>query len=91
LSQADAQTQAQEWVDLRKLASHVGPVAGGARMRFPMAHREGVLDLATRESACCSFLGIVTSVDGDELVLEITADTADAIEVIGLLAGFEPS
>ena len=91
LSRADAQTQGQEWVDMRKLASHIGPVAGGARMRFPMAHRERILDLAERESVCCSFLRIVTSVDGDELVLQITADTADAIGVIGLLAGFEPS
>ncbi len=91
LSHRDAEAQALEWVDLQGLALRTKPLASGARITFPSIYASRIVDLAQREAACCSFLDIVTSRDGDEFVVEITADDPDAIDVIALLTGLTPS
>lgn len=91
LSDRDAEAQALEWVDLQRLATNVAPIESGATMRFPKALAAGIQDLAEREAACCAFLNIVTLVEGDEFVVEITADNADGVGLAGLLAGLVTS
>ncbi len=89
LNDQDAEAQALQWVELQGLATEITSVESGVAMRLPAAHAPAVLDLAERESACCSFLNIAATVEADECVVEITADTADALGLIGLLTGLD--
>ena len=91
LTSRDAKAQALEWVDLQRLAVRTAPLASGAQMTFPAGHAAKIVDLAEREAACCAFLNIATSLDGDEFVVEITSENPDAIGVIAALSGVEPS
>ena len=85
----DAEHQALEWADLQRLATSSHALKSGAQMMFPAGLAAKVADLAAREVACCAFLDIVTTFDGDELVLSITSDDPDAIAVIGALSGVD--
>ena len=91
LSNRAAEAQALEWVDLQRLALRSAPLATGAQMTFPASHAAYIVDLAERESACCEFLDIATSLDGDEFVVDITSENPDAIDVIVALSGVTQS
>lgn len=60
-------------------------------MAFPPAFGPLIADLVERESACCSFLDIVTSEsdpsDAAELEVDITSTDAGAIPVIAAISG----
>ena len=58
-------------------------------MVFPAGLASMIADLAEREVACCAFLDIVTTLDGDEVVLSITSDDPEAQAVIGALSGVD--
>ena len=56
-------------------------------MVFPAGLASMIADLAEREVACCAFLDIVTTLDGEEVVVSITSDNPDAHAVIAALSG----
>ncbi len=85
----DAQTHALEWVDLQRLAVRSHALSSGAQMVFPAGLTSRLIDLAAREVACCAFLDIVTTLDGDEVVLSVTSDDPEAHAVIGALSGVD--
>lgn len=87
LTVAAAAGQVLEWKDLQGYATHVETLPTGARMRFPAELEPRVADLASRESACCSFLDITVSVDDDTLVLEVTSENPLALPVISAVTG----
>ena len=87
LTTADAARQAMEWNETRGHAREVSEVERGVRMRFPVDLADVIRDLAAREATCCGFLRLTTTVDDDELVLEITSDNPDGRPVIAMLAG----
>lgn len=87
LTNKEAAQQVLEWGDLQHRAAGVSPLDDGVRMTFPAAMFDEVEDLARRESACCAFLTITTSVVDDVLTLDISSDNPDAMPVIHALAG----
>lgn len=89
LTARDAAAQALEWVDLQRLALRTAPLVNGARMTFAAEHAARIVDLAEREAACCAFLTITTSLDGDECSVDVTADHPAAGGVIAALSGVE--
>ncbi len=89
LSAHDAESQLLEWADLQELALRSQPLLTGARIAFPASHRVKIEDLAARETACCAFLDLSTTVQGDELLLEITSNNPDALGVIDALSGVQ--
>ncbi|MEZ5380231.1 MAG: hypothetical protein R2754_00390 [Microthrixaceae bacterium] len=91
LGRRDAEAQALEWVDLQRLAIHSVPLATGARMTFAAEHASWIADLVARETTCCAFLKITTTLDGDVVVLEITSENPAALDVIAALSGTECS
>ena len=91
LTPSAAVDQALEWADLRQHTASADAVPGGARMVFPAALETRVADLVRRESACCAFLEITTTVDGDQLIVAVTSTNPDALPVISHLAGLAPS
>ena len=56
-------------------------------MVFSVDDASRVADLVVRERACCSFLQIATSNEGDEFVVEITSANRDGLSVIDALSG----
>ncbi len=87
LRDREAGAQALEWVDLQRLALHSAPLATGAQMTFSSVCASRILDLADRESTCCTFLTIDSTLDGDAFVVEITSKNPDALDVIAALSG----
>lgn len=87
LTPDEVTAQLGEWERLRSSATSVVPVAGGWSMRFPTGLADEVADLARREAACCSFLDLDTTVDGDSVRLDITSSHDEAGGVIDLLVG----
>ena len=82
-----ATEQALEWVDLQDRATEVAALEGGVRMTFPASMVDDVEDLARRESACCAFLTISSSVIDEVLTLDISSQSPEALPVISALAG----
>ncbi len=60
-------------------------------MTFSASMVDAVEDLARRESTCCAFLTIITSVDDDVLTLDISSENPEALPVISALAGISLS
>ena len=87
LTSNDAKFQALEWVDLQQHSTAVLRVEDGVRMTLPVLLVDQVEDLARRESVCCAFLSIETSIVGEVLNLEIRSPNPDALPVILALAG----
>ncbi len=87
LTAQDARAQALEWADLQQIARRTATLPAGATMVFSVDEAPRVADLVDRERACCSFLQIATSSEGDEFVVEITAANPDALSVIDALSG----
>lgn len=84
----DAATeQVLEWSAIQHHALAVTAIAGGVRMTLPATMVDGVEDLARRESSCCAFLTLGTSVIDDVLTLEVTSPNPDALPVIEAMAG----
>jgi hypothetical protein len=90
LTTADAAKQAMEWTDLQGHVRAVSDIDRGVQMRFPVELTDVIVDLAAREAACCGFLRLTTTVDDDEVLLEITSDNPDGRPVIAMLAGLDP-
>ncbi len=86
-----AADQLLEWTELQQLAKRREPIDGGARMVFAATLTDQVRDLARREAGCCSFLTISTTLDHDELVLDITAADPNGRAVVALLSGLPVS
>ncbi len=82
-----AAAQALEWTDLHPHVSSSERLPDGVLMRLPLARQDAILDLVERERSCCAFLDIETSVEGNELVVQITSTNPDARPVIAMLSG----
>ncbi len=82
-----AEHQLLEWADLQRQASAVTRIEGGVRMTLPSTLIADVNDLVRRETACCAFLTIATSVVDNELMLDVASENPDALPVILALAG----
>lgn len=91
LTPSAARGQLAEWTDLKGHATDVVELADGVRMHLPAGLAEQVADLAARESSCCAFLEIASTIDEGELVLDITSANRDALPVIRRLAGIPAS
>lgn len=87
LSDAQAADQILEWGDLQTVAIDVVAIDAGMRMLLPAAMLDSVEDLVQRESQCCAFLTITTSVEAEQLILEVTSANPEALPVISMLAG----
>lgn len=87
LTAVAAAGQVVEWKDLRGYAIEVETLPTGARMRFPAELEPRVADLASRESACCTFLDTTVSVGDHNLVLEVTSENPNALPLISALTG----
>ncbi|MEM9036295.1 MAG: hypothetical protein AAGA99_21000 [Actinomycetota bacterium] len=87
LSPDAATSQLGEWDRLAARATTCEPVTDGWSLTFPAALAPVVEDLASREAACCSFLTLRTTVEGDDVRLDITTEASDARQVIDLLVG----
>ena len=87
LSLTDQASQALEWRDLVARALTTERTSSGATLRFPLHLRDEVEDLAARESACCGFLSIGTSLEDDEVVLAVGSELAEAQPVIDVIVG----
>lgn len=85
----DATGQLLEWADIQHHALSVAAVDRGVLMTFPSTMLDDIEDLARRESTCCAFLAISTSVVGEVLTLEVRSENPEALPVISALAGIE--
>ena len=77
-----AANQTLERVDLQHRAKTVVVLDEGVRMTFPVSMVDAVENLARRESTCCAFLTIITSVDDDVLTLDVSSESPEALPVI---------
>jgi len=87
LNHEQAEDQLLEWVDLQDRATAVVSLDDGVAMSLPASLANDIEDLVRRESACCAFLSITTSIDEDVLTLEIRSPNPDALPVIMALSG----
>ena len=87
IGQSDDTEQLLEWRDLQHKARDVVAIESGARMTLPASMTDQVQDLARREAACCAFLTLDITVEADNITLEVTAASPEALPVISVLAG----
>jgi len=87
LTTKEAAGQTLEWSDLQARATRIAPLDRGARMTFSASVLDDVEDLIRRERACCAFLTLDTSLNGNLLTLDITSESPDGLAVIQSLAG----
>jgi hypothetical protein len=86
LGPEDARAQLDEWANLRQLWRKTDAKPNGMQLWFDSTAEVPLRAVAAKEAACCSFLSLEVSGDGDLVRLEITSDHADAPVVIALLA-----
>jgi hypothetical protein len=86
LGSEDARAQLDEWANLRQLWRKADAKQNGMRLWFDSTAEVPLRAVAAKEAACCGFLSLEVSGDGDLVRLEITSDHADAPPVIALLA-----
>jgi hypothetical protein len=86
LAADDARERFAEY-DRLLAAAYVGRERAGAGMRWWLRAEPGVAewarDLATREMACCAFLTIAVTEEGDRVRWEMSADSAAQTVVDG--------
>ena len=87
LATEEAADRVVDWVDLQRRCSEVARIDRGVQMTFPASMLSDVEELARRESACCAFLTISTSVIDDVLIVDISSQSPEALPVIEALAG----
>jgi hypothetical protein len=85
LSSEDARGQLDEWSELRDLCRRVERTSSGAAMWFDRAADARLRAVAEKEAACCSFLHLAVTSDGDLIRLDIASDQAGVQPVIALL------
>ena len=85
LSSEDAQGQLDEWGALRDFCRRVENSPFGAAMWFDHAADALLRAVVQKEAACCSFLRLAVTSDGDLIRLDIASNQAAAQPVIALL------
>jgi hypothetical protein len=86
LGPEDTRAQLDEWANLRQLWRRSDTRPNGMRLWFDSTAAVPLRAVAAKEAACCGFLSLAVSGDGDLVRLEITSDHANAPPVIALLA-----
>ena len=76
-----------EWAEVQRSATAIVPIVGGVHITLPATMVDEIADLARRESSCCAFLTLNTSVIDDAVTLEVTSTNPDAVPVIEAIAG----
>lgn len=77
-----------EWLDLRALALTAELLPNGVCSTFPLALREAVEDLATREAECCgSWLHTTIERVGDTVRLTVTSSSPEGQATIQQMSG----
>lgn len=86
LNATEAQTQLDEWAELRSACLRSEVSGSGAALWFEASAESPLRRVAEKEAACCSFLDLSVVRDGDLVRLDIRSDQAEAQPVIEFLA-----